>query len=599
MNHIIEGKIDDFIEQAKAAGQDLSKETAFSYVLVSIFGDSDATYYDIDRCITDGKSDGGIDFVLLDDSEDGKLIIGQSKLTEDIDANTVFAELDKMSTTVNAFENNGNTGTYNKELRKALRDGLDRLPDGVPPHIEYYICTSAHADVEKLLNRLDGSGRELTSESVSIFTEKELLAEIERDWETANTVPEFKFEIDKPNNALEYVSGDLKGAMVNLSSHSIIKLYDQFANKGLFDLNIRKYIRNKAVDSGIKKTLDKKRDRFWFLNNGLTIVCSDYIISGEKITVYDFSIVNGGQTTYLIGNYKGSNSDAFYVPCKVVCDSSLQGSIEDRSLEFFSEIAQATNSQKKISARDLKSNAPEMKSLQRLLQDNGIYMEVKRGESSAAKKKCLITLKNEDFAQIYTSFVYQQPGTARNKKSYMFENEQAYARVFRQNYQKDKAKTDFIVDLIRMYARYLEVEKELKGNLPNIEQNDILANGRCMLFGLLGVVYSVVNEDYSEGDIDIDSRAFCQTSYVPGAFIRNYHDDDLDECIKQVVIESVRLAAETYAKLLKSGECTSASNFLKSDALYQEQLLPDFAHALASYTAGEEIKKKAAFLKRL
>lgn len=37
MNHIIEGKIDDFIEQAKAVGQDLSKETAFSYVLVSIF----------------------------------------------------------------------------------------------------------------------------------------------------------------------------------------------------------------------------------------------------------------------------------------------------------------------------------------------------------------------------------------------------------------------------------------------------------------------------------------------------------------------------------------------------------------------------------
>lgn len=47
----------------------------------------------------------------------------------------------------------------------------------------------------------------------------------------------------------------------------------KYAGKGLFDLNIRKYIRNTLVDNGIKNTLDKDRQNFWFLNNGIIIAC--------------------------------------------------------------------------------------------------------------------------------------------------------------------------------------------------------------------------------------------------------------------------------------------------------------------------------------
>ena len=601
MNHVIESKIDQFVDQAQANDQEISKDRAFSYMLVSLFVDEETTFYDIASCVTDGKDDGGIDFIVFDDSEEGRLILGQAKMTESMDINTIYAELDKMSSTLNAFENGGNTGKFNPALRKVLRDGLDRLADDSPHNIEFYICTTAAVDADKLLAKLDSSARTLTSDTVSIFSEKELLDEINKDWETSNTVPEFKFHMDESNNSLGYSVGDLRGAMVNLSSRSIVELYERFANQGLFDLNIRRYIRSKAVDSGIKRTLDKNRDRFWFLNNGLTIVCSDYSISGDIMTIYDFSIVNGGQTTYLIGNYSGSNTDEFFVPCKVVCDSSLKDTPEDRSLSFFSEIAQATNSQKQIKPRDLKSNAPEMKTLQRLLFGKGIYMEVKRGDNLPAKKKCTIVLNNEEFAQIFTAFRYQLPGTARNKKKYLFENAEAYGRVFRQPLSKDKALTDFSVDLIHLLDRYKDVEKKLKGSLPGID-NDVLANGRCMMFGLFGVLYFVVNGDYSAQEIENDPKAFSKTALTPGAFpgafISSYHDDDLDQCIESVTKECVRLAGETYTKLLDAGACTSVSNFLKSDSLYGEKLLSDFAHALVNYTAGKEIIKNSGFLKR-
>lgn len=145
--------------------------------------------------------------------------------------------------------------------------------------------------------------------------------------------------------------------MCNVLSSSIIALYNKYAGYGLFDLNIRKYIRNKMVDSGINETLDRNRENFWFLNNGITIACDNFDVDGDTVWLEGFSIVNGGQTTYLIGNYKGSGKGEFYIPCKIVAVNK-----GDADNSFFTKIAEAVNSQKPIYARDLKSNNPAVQS---------------------------------------------------------------------------------------------------------------------------------------------------------------------------------------------------------------------------------------------
>ena len=583
MNHAIEQSIEQIIDEAKAHGSSITPDRAFSYMLVRLFSPEDnLTFYDVESCVTDGPNDGGIDFVIYDDSTDEeRLIVGQSKMTATLDKNTFFSELDKMHNTVTAFQKNGSKGQFSDHMREVLSNGLDRLSSDGPTSIEYRICTTAHINAEQLLDKLDSSEREIKSDVVSLYSEEELIREIERDWESTQTVSEFKFNLDRSHNQIEYVAGSLRGAMVNISSISLIKLYEQRSNSGLFDLNIRRYIRSKSIDSGIKETLDRHRNEFWFLNNGLTIVCSDYSISGDKMSVYNFSIVNGGQTTYLIGNYKGKNNDEFFIPCKVVCDDTLASGTNEKSLAFFSRIAQATNSQKKISAKDLRSNSPEMRTLQKLLENSGIHLEIKR--SSNAKKSGGITIKNEDFAQIYTAFVYQQPGTARNKKSYIFENDTAYARVFRQKFTKEPDKAAFIVDLIRLYARYIEIEKKLKGTFPKATHNDVFANGKMLIFALMGALYSIENSDVSIDSIETDPKGFCQTTPVFGPFISGYTGDDLDSKLESIIKECVRQAAQTYDKMHKDGDCTSVSNFLKSDPIYQERILADFIYALNNY----------------
>lgn len=201
-----------------------------------------------------------------------------------------------------------------------------------------------------------------------------------------------------------------------MSSNSLIKMFNKYKDEGLLDMNIRKYVKNKMVDDGIKRTLDKDRSNFWFFNNGIIIACDDYYVDGNTVKIRGFSIVNGGQTTNRIGNYKGSNHEEFFIPCKIIC-------INNKNKNLFSKVAETTNSQKPIYPRDLKANSPEMKMLQSWLDKENIYLEIKRGEKKKNKK---YKIKNDELGQLILSFVYQQPGTARSGKKTIFDNNNYY-----------------------------------------------------------------------------------------------------------------------------------------------------------------------------
>ena len=75
-----------------------------------------------------------------------------------------------------------------------------------------------------------------------------------------------------------------------------------------------------------------------------------------------------------------------------------------------------------------------------MLQDNGIYLEVKRGAKKPRGFKPVYSVKNDVLAQIILSMVNQIPGTARNGSKNIFESPRLYNSVFRVNYEKDADK---------------------------------------------------------------------------------------------------------------------------------------------------------------
>lgn len=571
--------------------KNISEEDAFEYLVLQFFcyktNDIDEKIFDFKNSITNGSNDGGIDFVFYDE-EELKVILGQCKYTENMNLNDIVSELNKMSSTVENFKK-GLTGSYNQKLKTILQNALDRLTEENVGNVEYWIFTTSSFNENDVDNKIEKEHNLYSKEMVSIFGLEDISSKIKETIEKNNTVSEFKLHLDKANNVLNYTSDKISGIMVNLSSSSLVRMYNKYKDDGLFDLNLRKYIRNKIVDEGIKNTLDKDRDNFWFYNNGLTIACEDFILDGNTLKLYNFSIINGGQTTNRIGNYKGSNSQEFYIPCKVI-------QIKNNNLNMYAKIAEATNSQKPINARDLKSNSPEMKMLQNWLKNEGIYLEIKRGEK---RKQQLRTIKNDVLGQLILSYAHQQPGTARSGKKNIFENNSLYNKLYKVNYEKDANKKAFILDLIQLDEDYSNLELELKkGSKIKDEDKVVLANGKYVIMALMGLSYLIINEDYNRDELNNDVNLIKDPNFVFGSFISNYKNDDYKEKLESLIRMILDSLCDTYDTCIRNGIATSVSNLFKTEKKYRDYIVLDFLKMIDMRKYKDEFKDCCEILKR-
>lgn len=571
----------------------LSDDKLFSHLILSVFYNQPIT----DQIITDGPNDGGIDFIYYSD-EDNKLVLGQSKYTSSLTRNEIVDELNKMYNTVNNFKKSI-TGGYNENLKRELQNALDQLPDDQSGNIEYNIFTKADIDnIEGLLSSLENSLPEnFPIDSIKIFSLKDITKTIEAFNSKINTVTEDKIKIDRPKNFLKYESDVFEGLMCNVWSSSIKRLYNKHQNNGLFDLNIRRYIPNKSVDKGIKETLDHERDNFWFLNNGIIIACQEFRHDGDMIHLYDFSIVNGGQTTQLIGNYESKNSSDFVIPCKIVAVKDKR-----KAPTYFNRIAEATNSQKPILPRDLKSNSREMISLKNLLDNNNIYLDIKRGSKKPKSKKFKSSIKNDELGQLILSFIFQQPGTSRSGKRVIFENENIYGKIYKEQYGKVPEKKQFLLDIIDLNNRYKILEESYKdkedtNHTLSSEQLVILKNGKQTIFALMGLVYRLANEDILKDQILNDPHYAEAIPFEFGSILSNYKEDDLEYKLGQIIYTLINIVTELYQKAYDDGKVTSVSNFMKTDGRYYSDIVKRFMNYL-NYADGRNLKENWNIFKR-
>lgn len=596
MNTIINTKLDTIIKHANSLKINLEDDYAFNLLLLNYFffdgkPISDC-WNDIVDYVVDGANDGGIDFVFYDDEND-KVILGQSKYKGSLSPTDIITELNKMSNTVANFVD-GNTGAYNDKVKKQLQNAIDRLPDESVGNIEYNIYSTANYDKDSVYQKISNQHAAYSEEMVNLFHENDIVERINETMISVDTVNAEKVSIDKSKNWLCYETDDAEGVIVNLSSKSLIKLYNSYADEGLFDLNIRKYIANRAVDDGIKNTLDNDRESFWFLNNGIIIACEDFDLDGNSVNLYEFSIVNGGQTTNLIGKYKGNNSKEFYIPCKIV-----RSKRKKNKQSFFTKIAEATNSQKPILPRDLKSNSPEMRQLKMNLKDSDIELEIKRGDKPLLKNP-KYKIKNDELGQYILSFVLQKPGTSRSGKKKIFENNELYNSVYRVKYFSDDAKKEFLLSSVDLITRTKHTIEELKTTQQlNELQKEILKNGTHIIYALMGVLFRIINMDISKEELLQDPSVVKNGASFEYRNVLDYSYDELDDYLKKMIVIIVRIVTQGFKQNSNdtSLEITSVSNYFKTDKKYYDLIIPSFVESF-DYDSGQELLKNSCIFKQ-
>jgi hypothetical protein len=150
----------------------------------------------------------------------------------------------------------------------------------------------------------------------------------------------------------------------------------------LFDLNVRQEIPNSAVNKEIAKTVQHSRGRkvFHHLNNGLLITANSFAKKPpDRIRVSGGQVVNGCQTvSSLYQAYRAlpPREQALFgeetrIQVKV---------IQNVDPDLLEQVVIATNNQNPMKARNLHSNSPEQKSIQRGFRDLGWFYVRKDGE---------------------------------------------------------------------------------------------------------------------------------------------------------------------------------------------------------------------------
>ncbi len=360
-----DGKIDLKDYEGKPAKE---MESAFltrslsAFALAQLAGINDSLAA---ACVIDGYDDNGIDAIYYD-TTDNKVYIVQSKWMESGKDSPKQGDIQKFLKGFKDFLN-ADFSQFNDKFKK-MKDKLNQaLYDAQVRFILVIAYTGSqplsekHAryDIETLLRDLNDPIELVTYQVVS---QKELynaaagLAEgspinldiLIRDWG----------QIDQPY--LAYYG--------QLDALDIASWSQSYSDR-LFAPNLRKFLGpSTEVNEAIINTITNSPEKFWYFNNGITILCDTVsqkpIGRGStKSGVFEctgVSIVNGAQTV-------GSLAKAFSTNPEKVSLARVSArliSLESCPEGFSTEITRAANTQNKIEHRDFVSLDSEQKRLQ-------------------------------------------------------------------------------------------------------------------------------------------------------------------------------------------------------------------------------------------
>lgn len=175
----------------------------------------------------------------------------------------------------------------------------------------------------------------------------------------------------------------------------------------LFARNIRGFLgKSTKVNSSMKATLEEEPEKFFYYNNGVTIICDHAKKESEKgreiLRVSNPQIINGQQTTRTLATMK-TNARKASVLVKVIQVPREIANDGDGFELLVSSIVQGTNWQNPVRQSDLIVNDRKQIEIEREFRKLGYLYLRKRQSKSEAKRavnvKYLKIIKKEDVAR--------------------------------------------------------------------------------------------------------------------------------------------------------------------------------------------------------
>ena len=258
-----------------------------------------------------------------------------------------------------------------------------------------------------------------SSFKVHIWGADELVEQINRIERTERKIDAdipIRYDTNNPS-LIKYHAEGLKGLICTVSAYEIAEIVNNDPEGYVFDANIRRFKgKAGAVNRDIYNTCSSLEEgyQFWFLNNGITIVCDNFDPvtdpDNPHIKIKNLQIVNGCQTASTLALAAKDKK----LPKDV---RVLLRIYETAEISLVDKIVLTTNNQNRITARDLRANDSIQFDMERGFRKYNYYYERK---SYQYKKKDNVSVKrivvNELVAQSYLAIVLRKIADASRRK---------------------------------------------------------------------------------------------------------------------------------------------------------------------------------------
>ncbi len=195
----------------------------------------------------------------------------------------------------------------------------------------------------------------------------------------------------------------------------------------IFDWNVRDYEGAVEVNREITQGLsDKDSPEFWWLNNGVTIICSQASTRGRTFTLDDVQIVNGLQTSVTIYEYlKSSPADD---PARI--RSVLVRIIVTDNHDTRDRVIRATNRQTAVSQASLRATDQIQRDIEQyFVREEWFYERRKNYYRNQGRTPGRI-VSIPYLAQAIMAIGLSEPSNSRARPSSLLKGQADYARVF-------------------------------------------------------------------------------------------------------------------------------------------------------------------------
>ncbi|MDX1961011.1 MAG: AIPR family protein [Leptospiraceae bacterium] len=386
---------------------------------------------EIEEAITDGSMDGGIDSIYIKDKNVYFFSFKYANSFEQTNKNFPENDLNSLLGTVHSiYSKNTEENQVNEALWEKINEIWEQFNTLGALTFKFYICSNKIPPIEHARKKFETALSQYKFVEFYYLTPEELVNKIiEKKYKSVNG--KFNF-VDK--QYFERSDGNVRGIVGTISGLDLINLIADQENpqkiqEDVFNDNIRLYQPENDINKKIIKTaLSDDNYQFWYLNNGITIVCDECIFTPNSrsplVELKNFQIVNGGQTSHALFEaflQEKEKIDNILLLVRI-CESKHGNKISEK-------ISESTNSQTPVKSRDLRSNDDVQRRLEEEFRDLGYFYESKENKYIDEDKSR--RLNNELLAQLYLSFYLSLPSEAKNNKSVIFG--ERYREIFNEN----------------------------------------------------------------------------------------------------------------------------------------------------------------------